>query len=144
MELKETITELKEILKLHGVGMTPFTLALQTAISHLETLQKVKEAGEVKRRVVQIGDSDNGFYPTKGQVCIHGINITRGDRLCIECANDRGFNQALDAVHAELMVKLEGVNGVIKNWGKSIVVDEGLIDDLALTIRELILGKKEE
>ena len=52
-----------------------------------------------KKRLVQIGDSDNGAYRSKGYVeCGHKINLSRGDRLCIECANDRGYNQALEDV----------------------------------------------
>ena len=58
-----------------------------------------------KKRVVQIGDSDMGTYITKGYVCIHGINLTRGNKLCIECANDKGFNQAI----SEITHRLEGV-----------------------------------
>ena len=51
-----------------------------------------------EKRLVQIGDSDCGQYPTKGEICIHGINLTSGQKLCIECANDRGFNQAINQI----------------------------------------------
>ena len=65
-----------------------------------ETTNKILKAIEEslpKERMTQIGDSQ-GMYRTKGYVCIHGINLTRFDKLCIECANDKGFNQALKEV----------------------------------------------
>ena len=55
-------------------------------------------------KMVQVGDSDNGFYRTRGEICIHGINLTRGDRLCLECATDKGWN----AFRAEMLKRLTG------------------------------------
>ena len=67
-------------------------------------LKLIAEAVEGKKRVVQIGDSDNGMYPTSGYVCIHGINLSLGKRLCIECANDRGYNQS----NSDILEMLKG------------------------------------
>lgn len=93
--------------------------ALQTAISHLETLQKVKEMGGAQKKKVSC------------------LNMSEG-----EANFNAGFNQAIDLKDAELAGRLEKLEQIITNWGKSIVVDEGLIDDLALAIREAILKKE--
>ena len=58
-------------------------------------------------KIVQIADSNYGGYRTKGEICIHGINLSNLDKLCLECAGDTGYNQAKQ----EIRTKIEEVMG---------------------------------
>ena len=104
----------------------------------IDFVQSVLDAKMPEERLVQIGDSDTGFYRSSGAICIHGINISRGDRLCIECANDRGYNQALSDFRlwqAKCLMRLEEV---IQN--KLGLLNEDRVKELAEKIHNLFGG----
>jgi len=95
--------EVEKILLELGCGYSPdCSLKAVEHTSHVLATWLLECVPEDK--MVQVGDSDNGFYRTRGEICIHGINLTRGDRLCLECATDKGWN----AFRAEMLKRLTG------------------------------------
>ncbi len=138
MELKETVEILKGICP-NGFALVPLISnekeALQTAISHLETLQEVKEAGEVR---------------WKTNMCEFDPRVDIGE---INKAERKGWNDCLDAVHADLAGKLEGLEEVFaktkgckpnqEDCSFRKCHDFSGCKILQKAIQELFLGKKE-
>lgn len=137
MELKEAIGKLQEL--------TPTLIyledkqALQTVIPHLETLQKVKDMGGVKKKLNPAEQIRVRFdYETDEKIL----------------AYNKGWNDVIDLKDSELAGKLEGLENVFAkikgckpnqedcSFGKCH--DFSGCKILQEAIQELILEKKEE
>lgn len=150
MELKEALEILKGICP-NGFALVPLISnekeALQTAISHLETLQRVKEMGGVKKKEeweTCTACGGMGFVPNLPNRESYVCGRCNGNKK-IERMDYRILNEALALKDAELAGKFEGLKLLLINeFEKRGSYFRLEIDKVAILIQELILGKKEE